>query len=80
MLKRKVWYMWYGKWWMIQCCFDGWISFGIHLDFKRRLTGKDRIRYGPYIDIHFLNFIFSFGINPRYSTAYPYTNGRGGNY
>lgn len=61
------WYYRHGKYWLFQKCFDWWFSFGVHIDFKRRYTGKNRIPYGPYIDIHFLWFIISFGYNPYYS-------------
>lgn len=74
-----MWHMYHGKYWMIQYCWDKWLSFGVHIDFKKRFTGKTKERYGPYIDIHFLWFIFSFGINPEKSTDYPYSVGRGGN-
>jgi len=63
----SVWRVYHGKWWAVQTCFDGWLSFGVHIDFKRRLTGKNRIPYSPYIDIHVLWFIFSVGVNPYYS-------------
>jgi len=73
------WYMFCGKYWMIQYTFNWWLSFGVHIDFKRKYTGKNKIPYGPYIDIHFLFFIISFGINPRYSNEYSANIiGRGG--
>ena len=52
---------------MLQWCWSGWFSFGIHLDFKRRKTGKSGIPYGPYLDLHFLFLIISIGYNPYYS-------------
>jgi len=62
------WHIKYGRWWMIQWNFSGWFSFGVHLDFKRRHTGKTGIPYGPYLDLHLFCFIFSIGNNPYYST------------
>ena len=64
---------------MIQWSFDSWISFGIHVDFKTRVNSKKNIPYGPYVDIHFLWFIFSFGVNPQYSNPHSANIiGRGG--
>jgi hypothetical protein len=61
-----VWHRHYGKWWMVQWAFDGWLSFGVHLDFRHRKRG-DGTYYGPYIDIHFLCFVFSLGWLPIYA-------------
>jgi hypothetical protein len=65
---------------MVQWCFSGWLSFGIHLDFKHRHSKKYGISYGPYVDLHFLFAIFSFGINPYYSGEWEsiINAGRGG--
>jgi len=63
------WNIIYGKWWMIQWQFAGWISFGIHIEPRMLKTGKSGIPYGRYIDIHFFCFIVSFGANPYYSTG-----------
>jgi hypothetical protein len=52
---------------MIQACFDGWFSLGVHIDPRSRQTGLTKIPYGPYIDIHLGCFVFSFGRNPVYS-------------
>jgi hypothetical protein len=73
-----MWHMHYGKYWMIQWCFSWWFSFGIHLDLKHRINSVNGIGYGPYVDIHFLWFIFSFGINPVYSSEIGQYIGRGG--
>ena len=51
---------------MVQWAYDGWISFGIHIDFRRRKRG-DGFTYGPYVDIHFLFWILSLGNNPVYA-------------
>lgn len=61
------WYLWFGKWWMVQCCLDGGLSLGVHIDLRCRRTGKTNQRYGPYIDLHVLCFIISIGVNPVYS-------------
>jgi len=68
MMKKNIWYVYHNKFWMIQFAIDGWISFGIHLDFKRRKDAKSGQRYGPFAEIHFLFFIFSIGINPYFGT------------
>ena len=57
----------YGKWWAIQWSFDGWVSFGVHLDFRVRYNESVSRFYGPYVDIHFLWFILSLGVNPIYA-------------
>ena len=57
----------HGKYWMVQWNASSWISFGIHIDFKKRYTGKEKIPYGPYFAIHFLFFIFHFGLNVYHS-------------
>jgi hypothetical protein len=62
------WKIKHGRYWMLYWCWDKWFSFGIHIDFKRRETGKDKIPYGPYLEIHFLWFIFSLGYQPYYGT------------
>lgn len=64
------WYCYYNRFLAFHCQFDYWLSFGIHIDFKKRLNANQNKNYGPYIDIHFLNCIISIGNNPIYSTAY----------
>jgi hypothetical protein len=56
------WKIKHGRYWMLYWCWDKWFSFGIHIDFKRRETGKDKIPYGPYLEIHWDKW-FSFGIH-----------------
>jgi hypothetical protein len=56
----------YGSWWAVQWVIDGWLSFGIHIDFKRRRDQQGR-RYAPYIDLHLGIVILSFGVNPALS-------------
>jgi hypothetical protein len=65
--EHSGWYLYSGPWWMIQWSWNGWISFGVHLDFRRRYTAKTAIPFGPYVDIHLGFIIFSFGVNPKYS-------------
>ena len=57
-----------------------WISFGVHIDFARRFVPRAVQYYGPYVDLHFLCFIFSVGRNPYYSSAWEgiISAGRGG--
>jgi hypothetical protein len=65
---------------MIQYCFNGWMSLGVHVDLCRRYTGRGRLPYGPYLDFHIACFIFSIGYHPIRSTDYPFraSVGRGG--
>ena len=70
----STWHIKHGKWWMVQRCFDWWFSFGLHVDFKQRVTGKTanlpkehQRCYGPYLDLHVLWFIISIGYQPYYS-------------
>lgn len=59
-----MWHRYYGKWWMVQWAFDGWISFGIHIDFRHRKRG---FTYGPYVDLHLGMIILSLGWHPVYA-------------
>lgn len=52
---------------MVQWCLGGWLSLGIHIDFKTRYTGIPPVAYGPYVDLHLIVAILSLGRNPRYS-------------
>jgi len=61
------WHLYYGRWWMIQWCFDWWFSLGIHVDFRTRVRSTDLKKYGPYIDFHLGFIIISIGRNPVYS-------------
>lgn len=66
---------------MIQWCRKaGWFSLGVHIDFKKRKTGKDGTRYGPYVDLHLGILIVSVGVNPYYSSGWEgiISAGRGG--
>lgn len=63
------WHTKFGKYWALHWQFDSWVSFGFHIDFKRRKNAQYKIKFGPYLDIHFLCFIFSIGYNPIYSTC-----------
>jgi len=62
------WHLKHNKYLMLYWSFDWMLSFGIHIDFRRRKTGRDKISYGPYADIHFLWFILSIGYQPYYGT------------
>ena len=73
------WHVKNGKYWMVQWQFAGWFSFGIHIEPRKRISLKEKIPYGPYIDIHLFCFIISFGRNPWMSNPYAAdTVGRGG--
>lgn len=63
------WNIKHGKYWMVQWCFNGWVSFGIHIDFKHRIASQTNEGYGPYIDLHLGPAIFSFGYRPYYSSV-----------
>jgi hypothetical protein len=53
---------------MVQWQFAGWLSLGVHLDFRTRITAEGQ-RYGPYLDLHLLCVIVSLGRWPLYSGA-----------
>lgn len=58
----------WGRWWAVQWCLDGWISLGVHIDFRSRITsGPEPTRYGPYLDLHLVCAIISLGVQPIYS-------------
>ena len=48
---------------MVQACFAGWFSLGLHLDLRCRRTGRGAT-YGPYLDLHLGCVILSVGNNP----------------
>lgn len=54
---------------MIQWQWARWVSFGIHIETSRLYTGQGKIPYGPYLDLHIFNFIFSIGYHPYNSLA-----------
>lgn len=56
----------YGSWWAIQSV-PG-LSLGVHLDTRSRFAVND-VRYGPYIDLHFIKWVVSVGVNPIYAGA-----------
>ncbi len=56
----------YGRWWAVQWRLDGCLSFGIHLEPRRRaheLVGT----FGPYLDVHLAVLTVSLGNQPAYS-------------
>lgn len=61
-----MWGIRYGRWWAVQWVLDGWLSLGVHVDLKTRVTNDDT-RYGPYMDLHLGCVIVSVGRNPAYS-------------
>jgi hypothetical protein len=60
-----MWHRRYGRWWMLQWAFDGWLSFGVHFDFRHRR--RSGFSYGPYIDFHLGVLIVSLGWQPVYA-------------
>jgi hypothetical protein len=63
----SAWNLRHGRWWMVQWAFDGWLSFGIHIDFRTRVNSLCECRYGPYVDLHLGCCIVSIGRNPVYT-------------
>ncbi|HUV62982.1 MAG TPA: hypothetical protein VMW24_03735 [Sedimentisphaerales bacterium] len=58
------WLIKHGDWWMLQECFSAGLSYGVHIDWHRRVTGDHKQSYGPYVDIHYKVWILSFGRYP----------------
>lgn len=52
---------------MLQVICDGWLSFGVHLDFKHRHDAYGHT-FGPYADLHLGVAILSLGWHPQYSS------------
>jgi len=59
-----AWHQHYGSWWMVQWSLDGWVSLGVHVDFRTRRNSTCGEKYGPYVDLHLGCFIVSLGRNP----------------
>jgi len=54
----------YGSWWAVQR--NGGLSLGVHLEpFAHRTN--DGVRYGPYLDLHLIQWVVSIGVNPIYA-------------
>jgi len=60
----------HGKWWKVEVVLDRWLSFGIHIDYARRTTGRTGVRFAPYVDIYLGVLILSFGLRPVLSGEY----------
>lgn len=56
----------YGSWWAVQR--NHGLSLGVHLELRRRRT-NDGTRYGPYLDLHVVQWVVSVGVNPIYAGA-----------
>lgn len=69
-LPRTRGWMWHGKYWKVDLLLDYWLSFGLHLDFKARRTGRGGIRYAPYVDLHLGVLTLSLGLRPHLSGEY----------
>ena len=65
--KLEKWHCRYGNWWMVQIVFDGWVSIGIHIDYKHRKDTWGRT-FGPYVDLHLGKIILSLGWHPYLAT------------
>lgn len=70
MISKDTWYSRHGTWWAAHWCLSQGITIlpGVHFDWHRRRTAREDIRYGPYVDIHWLFGVISFGVNPVWST------------
>lgn len=79
-IRLDRWYLAHGSWWMVQACFDGWFSLGIHIDGKRRINAGNGRRFGPYVDLHLGCVILSLGVNPVWTSEVerPKSFSRGG--
>jgi hypothetical protein len=56
----------YGSWWGIQR--NQGLSFGVHIELRKRVTNSG-VPFGPYVDFHFVQWVFSVGRNPIYAGA-----------
>lgn len=68
---------------MVQWSWAGWLSLGIHIDPRSRQIDSGKYKgmmSGPYVDVHLLNVIFSFGRLPEYTPPEMYKSwtSRGG--
>lgn len=54
----------WGSWWALQR--NQGLSLGVHVEPKARVTNAG-IRFGPYVDFHFLVWVLSLGRNPIYA-------------
>jgi hypothetical protein len=66
------WHRLHGTWWMLTWAWDGWLSLGIHVDFRHRRRQGDNYRYsfGPYVDLHLGFVVLSLGRRPYYAFRY----------
>ena len=71
------WHCHYGSWWMVQWACEGWVSLGLHIDWRRRLHVPSGETYGPYLDLHVGCCIVSVGHNPSRSSAFELKAGVG---
>lgn len=75
-----VWHLKHGRWWMLQWCFAGWFSLGIHIEPRTGITTKSGFRFGPYVDLHLGPFILSLGRRPQFThiDKWAFQGSRGG--
>lgn len=72
----QPWGVRYGPWWLVQWSLDGTLSFGIHLDPKRRVSKTGP--YGPYVDLHAGVGVLSLGYHPARASGLVELLGQGG--
>jgi hypothetical protein len=74
------WHSRHGSWWAAHWCWSQGFTIlpGVHVDWHRRVTAREGIRFGPYVDVHFAFGVVSVGVNPIWSTelAINYRQGR----
>lgn len=71
-----MWAVRHGSWWLVQRAGDGTLSLGVHVDPRRRQA--DAGPYGPYIDVHLLGVVVSFGRHPGRANGLVTLLGQGG--
>lgn len=54
----------YGSWWALQR--NSGLSFGVHVEPRSHVSGAG-VRYGPYVDVHVVQWVVSVGVNPIYA-------------
>ena len=54
----------YGTYWA--CQRNSGLSLGIHVEWRSRMSGAG-VRYGPYVDLHLIQWVVSIGVNPIYA-------------
>ncbi len=56
--------MHWGSWWA--CQRNSGLSLGLHVELRQHVSGAG-VRYGPYLDLHLIQWVVSIGVNPIYA-------------